>query len=700
MSQRNFFAELKRRNVYKIAVAYAVVAWLLIQAGSILFPTFEAPAWVMKVFIAAILSGFPIALILAWAFELTPSGIVPTEEVPATKSIARKTGRRLIVVTVIVGLIAAGLLAFQLLGRKAAGNNGSAKDRRASRPSAPAAPASSDKSIAVLPFENLSDDKANAFFASGIQDEILTSLAKISGLKVISRTSTARYGASPENLPEIAKQLGVAHILEGSVQKAADKVHINVQLIRADSDAHVWAQSYDRSLADIFAVEAEVARSIADELRAALSPEEKARVSTKPTQNPEAYVLYLRANEYSERPSDLLEDEQSAAELYTKAIGLDPTFAVARARLASVLAHTYLDYLPTAEVAARARAEADEALRLKPDLADAHHARGMCLYWIDKDYDGALFELENARRLLPNNADVIADIAYIRRRQGRWQEARVGLESALNVDPGNAAIAHEYMRTLCNLRDWTAATRAAQRAVALAADSAVIRVQAAYVDFWAKGDLTPLFSALAAIPSSFDPGGDITLARWDAALANRDFDSAEAAVAACRTEKVLGEFGAPVPKSQLLGTIALARGRASDARRFFEDALPAIEAEVASLPLEPFRRAQLALLYAYLERKDDAIREARRAVELRPESRDHLDGALFSGVLALVYARSGEPNQAIPLIERLLSVPFSDLNEANITLQDLRHRWQWDPLRSDPRFQKILAGPEPKTTYD
>jgi TolB-like protein len=328
VNPRNFFAELKRRNVYKVAVAYAVVAWLLIQAASILFPTFEAPSWVMKVFVAVVLLGFPLALLFAWAFELTPEGLKRTEEVVPQQSITRKTGRKLIAITAALAVAALGLFVFQLARSRSGARVSSSPTTIPSPSSAAGIP---EKSIAVLPFENLSRDPDNAFFASGIQDEILTALAKISGLKVISRKSTARYDSSPEDLPEIARQLGVAHILEGSVQKAADKVHINLQLIRAASDAHVWAQTYDRSLADIFAVEAEVARSVAQELQAKLTPEEKARVETKPTENSDAYVLYLRANEYADRPSDLLEDEQRAVELYTKAIALDPSFARARA---------------------------------------------------------------------------------------------------------------------------------------------------------------------------------------------------------------------------------------------------------------------------------------------------------------------------------------------------------------------------------
>src|SRR5437667_6020960 len=267
MDPATFLTELKRRKVYRVAVAYAIVAWLLIQAASILFPTFEAPLWVMKVFVSAVILGFPVALIMAWAFELTSEGIMRSEEIPPREPETPKTGSRWTAIIVAAAVLAAALLAFQFARTRKVATAELAKQT---------APATTlDKSVAVLPFENLSSDKENAFFAQGIQDEIITTLSRISELRVISRTSTAHYQSAPENLSEIGRQLRVSNVLEGSVQKAGDRVHINVQLIRADTDAHLWAQSYNRELTDIFGVEAEVAKSIADSFQATLSPQEK-----------------------------------------------------------------------------------------------------------------------------------------------------------------------------------------------------------------------------------------------------------------------------------------------------------------------------------------------------------------------------------------------------------------------------------------
>src|SRR5712675_2487355 len=382
MEPATFLTELKRRKVYRVAVAYAIVAWLLIQAASILFPTFEAPPWVMKVFVSAVILGFPVALILAWAFELTPEGIKRAEEVTPRESKTAKLGSKWTTIIVAAAVLAAALLAFQFARTR--------KPATAELPEQTAPIAAQDKSVAVLPFENLSSDKENAFFAQGIQDEIITTLSRISGLRVISRTSTARYSSAPENLPEIARQLRVSNVLEGSVQKAGDRVHINVQLIRADDDAHLWAQSYDRQLIDIFGVEAEVAKSIADSLQATLSPQEKARVETKPTTNADAYILYLRARDYQTRPDNLLQDFKAAINLYEQAIKLDPNFALAHARLSATTSQVYHFFEPTETWKQKGHAEALESLRLPPNLGEGHLALGLYQYYTENDYDAAL----------------------------------------------------------------------------------------------------------------------------------------------------------------------------------------------------------------------------------------------------------------------------------------------------------------------
>jgi TolB-like protein/Tfp pilus assembly protein PilF len=686
MNSGNFFVELKRRNVYKVAVAYAIVAWLLIQAASILFPTFEAPAWVMKVFVTAVILGFPVALVFAWAFEITPEGIKRADEVSPDQSITRKTGRKLTAIIVLVAVVAAGLLIFQFT--------------RNPNINTKATVPADGKSVAVLPFENLSSDKENAFFAQGIQDEIITTLSKISGLRVISRTSTERYKSAPENLPEIARELRVTNILEGSVQKSGDRVHINVQLIQADTDAHLWAQSYDRQLIDIFGVEAEVAKSIADSLQATLSPQEKARVETKATNNPDAYVLYLRGRTYQTRPDNLLQDFESAAKLYEQAIALDPNFALAHARLSATISQIYHWFEPTEAVKNKARTEAEQSLRLQPDLGEGHLALGLYFYYEEANYKEALREFDLAARALPNDGDVGLFIAAVQRRQGHLAAAIAAYKKAEAIDPRNQVSLYDASQTYFGLRDWQNALRGLDRVLALAPDSVNVKIQRGYTEFFWKGSTASIKAALDSIPANIDPDGIVTFARWDVSLMDRDPAAAEKALAACRLETITSPAGIPLPKTYLQGCSDLLRGDDARAQQNFGAARPALEKIVADSPQDAPRHAQLGLLYAFLGRKEDALREAHRAVELQPVSRDVIEGAVVQAFQALVFARTGETDKAVSEVERLLTTPFAvDYADDSVSLSDLRTRWEWDPLRNDPRFQKILAGPEPKTTY-
>ena len=693
MDPATFLTELKRRKVYRVAVAYAIAAWLLIQAASILFPTFEAPPWVMKVFVTAVILGFPVALILAWAFELTPEGLRRSEEVAPQASKMRKPGRKWTVVIVTAAVLAAALLAFQFVRTR--------RSPAIESPKQTAPTATLDKSVAVLPFENLSSDKENAFFAQGIQDEIITTLSRISGLRVISRTSTARYNSAPENLPEIASQLRVSNVLEGSVQKAGDRVHINVQLIQADNDAHLWAQSYDRQLTDIFSVEAEVAKSIADSLQATLSPKEKARVETKPTTNADAYVLYLRGREYQTRPDNLLQDFRSAINLYDQAIKLDPKFALAHARLSTTASNVYHFYEPTETWKEKAHAEGLESLRLQPNLGEGHLALGLYHYYMESDYEAALRELGLAAEALPNDGDVGLYTAAVERRRGKWTQAIAAYQHAEQVDPRNPVMLYDSAQTYFGLRDWRTAAERMDRVLALFPDSFNVKIQRAYIEFLWKGSTVPIKAALETLPPNFDPDGVVTFARWDVSLMDRDVVAAQKALAACQLETIASQTGVPLPKSYLQACVDLVRGDAAKARTEFETARPSIEKIVVNSPQDGTRRAQLGLLYAFLGRKEDALREGQRAMELKPITHDVIEGAVVEDFYTLTCARLGESDKAISRIQRLLTTPFAvDYADESITLSDLRQRWEWDPLRKDSRFQKILAEPEPKTLYN
>src|SRR3989454_6095030 len=373
MNLEKFFTELKRRNVYKVAAAYAVVAWLLIQVATQVFPFFEVPNWAVRFVVLLIIIGFPIALVIAWAFELTPEGLKRTEVADALPA-QRSRSRAWIYVVLIAGALSAGLF---FLGRFTASTKQSVLAEVSS------------KSIAVLPFENLSRDPDNAYFASGIQDEIITRLAKIADLKVISRTSTQQYQSKPGNLSEIAKQLGVANILEGSVQKAADQVRVNVQLIQVASDSHLWADTYDRKLVDIFGVESEVAKAIAEALQAKLTGGEQQALAVKPTNNSEAYDAYLRGLAFEARAAFSPDNLEKAIGFYDRSVKLDPAFALAWARLSRANAQRYFVLSETAPTARRDATERalNAAQKLQPNSPETLLAQAYYQYWVRRDYE-------------------------------------------------------------------------------------------------------------------------------------------------------------------------------------------------------------------------------------------------------------------------------------------------------------------------
>ena len=449
MKIENFFSELKRRNVYKVAVAYAVVAWLLVQIATQVFPFLEIPNWVVRLVIALVVIGFPIALVIAWAFEATPEGIKRTEVADAMPSTARRKKHAWIYVVVIGGAISAALF---FLGRYTAGNK-----------TATGAPNElSAKSIAVLPFDNLSRDPDNAFFAEGVQDEILTRLAKVADLKVIARTSTQKFKSAPDDLRNVANQLGVMNILEGSVQKANDQVRVNVQLINGLTNAHLWAEIYDRKLTDIFAVESDIAKTIADQLQAKLTGSEKQMIAAQPTSNTDAYELYHKGRALWEKRTG--DNIPKAIAFYEQAIARDPNYALAYAGLSSayILSPFYAG-ADRREVGSKAKEAALKALRLDPNLAEAHAALGKVLFFADVDLAGAMREYKRAIELKPNDAgahhwfgnDTLAAL-------GQFEEAIAEGKRSVELDPLSVVInadlgqtfyyAHRYDESVSQLQ--------------------------------------------------------------------------------------------------------------------------------------------------------------------------------------------------------------------------------------------------------
>lgn len=671
MAARNFWGELRRRNIYRVAAAYAVVSWLIIQIAASIFPVLEIPSWCVRLVIVLLILGFPVAMVLAWAYELTPEGIKRTDDLP--DEIPQKRTRHLLDrVIILILLVAVAFLVYQRLH---------------STDDAGGVP---EKSIAVLPFDNFSDDKENAFFADGIQDDILTSLAKIHDLKVISRTSVMPYRGVTKNLRQIAQALGVAHVLEGSVRRGGNRVVVSVQLIDARNDRHLWAKRYDRPLADSLGLQGELAAEIAAELRATLSPEEKGRVETKPTDNPDAYVLYLKARGYESNPDRLFEDLKLAEGLYREAIQHDPSFALAHARLSATLARIYHWFDPTDSRKAEIKKAADRALELKPDLGEGHLALGLYYYWTEANYDTALEQFRLATAALPNDSEIAYISAAICRRQGKWSDNVELLKKSQAVDPGNANVASEIAFTYAFVHDWAQAASMYDRVVALAPDSVNFKISRAYIDLYGSGNTNTLKSTLAAIPSGVDPSGLVTRARWDLAMLERDYAAADRTMALYPLD-VFQSDGMPMPKSFFRGCTALARGDNEGAQFLFGAALPAFELAVKEAPTTGLRHANLGLLYSFMGRDEDAVREGRRAVELEPDTKDAVNAPWMNGFLAMIYVRIGKLDAALPLLERALTSPFPvDNTNCCVTYNDVRKRWQWDPARNDPRFQKLL----------
>jgi TolB-like protein/Flp pilus assembly protein TadD len=678
MEIRNFFAELKRRNVYKVAVAYAVISWLLIQAASILLPTFEAPGWVMKVFVAMIAAGFPIALVLAWAFELTPEGIKRAEEVAPHESITRRTGRKLDFLIIAVLLLVIGILVYQRL-----------------RPTAPSTTSNvPEKSIAVLPFENLSSEKENAYFTNGVQDEILTDLSRIADLKVISRTSVMQYKTgTSRNLREIGQQLGVAHVVEGSVQRVANRVRVNAQLLDARNDAHLWAQTYDRDLADVFAIQSEIAKGIADQLRAKILPHERTAIEQQPTKDVTAYDLYTRAIQAIDSASNspnVKEDLLRGVGLLDQAVVRDPAFFAAYCKLAGAHDQLYLfgeDHTPARLGLAEQAINA--AARLQPDSGEAHLALAHHLY-VKLDYDAARKEIEIARRTLPQHSAIFELTGYIDRRQGRWEESTRNLERALELDPNNIYVLDQISTSYSALREYKKQAAALDRILALKPNDREMQLSRAQSEIFWKADTRPMHQVMEAILRE-EPALAVKLApaRIFLATAERDAVAGEHAVEDLG-ENTYGPDAVRYTREFGKGFFARLKGDAAGAQASFTKARAEQQKLVDTQPDYGPALIVLGLIDAGLGRKEDALREGRRAAELMPPSKDSINGAQIIYLLGVIYAWVGENELAIEQLTRSAHIPNG------VHYGQLRLWPQWNELRSDPRFEKIVASLAPK----
>jgi TolB-like protein/Flp pilus assembly protein TadD len=656
-----FFEEVKRRKVYRVAAAYIIAAGFIIQIGSAVFPAWDLPGWTFRLVVVLLLIGFPIALILAWAFDVTPEGIKTT---PNTASVSHR--RRNVIMLVATGVIISAAAGFFLLPRAVA--------RKI------------DKSIAVLPFENLSDDKENAYFADGIQDDVLTNLSKIGELKVISRTSVMPYRGKTQNLREIGKALGVSNILEGSVRRSGNKVRVNVQLIDATNDQHLWAEDYDGDLSDVFRIQTDLARQIAEALQAKLSPTEKEHMERKPTQNSDAYIAFMRAHEMQSGYEDL-EKLKQGEQMYERAIELDPTFAVAYARysqLESWIVHTF-ERTPARREKARSLAE--RAIQLQPDLPEAHLALGFSHYYVDNNFDTAAREFEIAQRGLPNDSEVYLALGAIQRRQGKWDQSNASLEKAVALNPKsiwamqNLAINYEMQR------NWEAANKMIDRALAIDPKGIGPLELKAKFAIEEKGDFKVVEEILAGVdkmPVTPEIQSLITAGKINYCFLRRKFDEAVRIAEALPDASLASYPGALCGKYTAIGAARKALHDDAGAHEFFVKAKKIAEDDLKQNGDDAATRARLAEALAWLGEKDAAIAEIQRAQALRPESKDAFEGPEIILNAAQIYSIFGDAGNAVSLLDHLLQRP------SPITVASLKLNPIWDFIRKDPRFQALL----------
>ena len=682
MSSPNFFAELKRRNVYKVAAAYAVVGWLVVQVSSTVLPTFHAPEWVVQTLVVVVAIGFPIALVIAWAFEATPEGIKRTEVADAllatnvgVAASARQPRKHVWVYVVIIG--AAISVALFLVGRYTAGNR-----TGASTPND-----IPNKSIAVLPFENLSEEKANAFFAEGIQDEILTRLSKIAALKVISRSSTQKYKSAPDNLREVGQQLGVANLLEGSVQKAGNAVHINVQLIKAATDDHLWAESYDRKIDDIFGVEKEVAQNIAIALKAKLSGAEEQVLAQKPTDNPAAYEAYLRGKALMWEGNE--DAVRAAIQSYEEAVRLDPQFALAWAGLSSArsVGFYYMDSTPAARAAAEQSLAKAEALQ--PELPEIQLARANFGYFVLGDNKHVRDVLQQLHLIWPNNAEVIQLLAFTYQRLGEWQKAIDAFDQVIVLNPRYLLVRKFAAYTRCDVRDWPGAQRIVDEALQIwPADLNLLAIKAQI--FQANGQLDQaqlIVDKLKPDRLDYDAVGAVW---YQAKLRRKPATALKVFEPLARRTDSLKEW---VRDAQIFGELQELSGDTAAARATFITVRDATEAILREQPDSVRSLSLLSSALAGLRERDAALQAIDKAISL--QANDARAQPFYQETKARILAHFGDKDGALAILSHLLEISYEGgLFGPPLTPALLRLDPDWDNLRSDPRFQKLCEEPK------
>ena len=664
-----FFEELQRRKVYRVAAGYIVAAGFLIQIASAAFPAWELPNWSLRLVIALLLIGFPIALILAWAYDITAQGIQITPTTGAHR-------RRNLILLVVTAVIISASVGFFLLPRTVWYKV--------------------DKSVAVLPFQNLSSDPNNAYFADGIQEEVLTRLAKIADLKVISRASTQQYQGSPGNLAEIAKQLGVANILEGSVQKAADQVRVNVHLVNVQTGSQLWAETYDRKLSDIFVVESEIAKGIAESLQAKLTGREEQALAARPTNNPQAYDAYLRGLAFEARGNYSSDALFKAIDFYDLAVRLDPNFALAWARISGAHALLYSNRGDTTAARRDAAREAlENAQRLQPDAPETLLFLGYYQYWVLRDYGMAKATFGRVSKMLPGNSEILYALAAIARSEGHWDESVAYWERGLALNPRNTALLSEVAFTHAAFRQFPPALKLYDRALDILPNELSLMALKASI-YQAEGNLQEAARSLAQVNAETNSDAAVRIKLTQLRL-ERNHTEATRFVQA-RQARLHSASGIDKGSKQVgLALFQRVAGNTAQEKASAEQARNTLEPIRKEQPDNAFVAAALAVAYAMLDEKKLALKEAERAITLVPSSKDRLSGPAFEENQALVEMIIGENSRAISTLTQLLQTPYGGwlYSPAPITPALLRVDPLWDPLRADPVFQKLCEEKKP-----
>jgi TolB-like protein/Tfp pilus assembly protein PilF len=679
---KRLIVEVHHRSLWQVLLIYAVASWVVFEVVQTVTEGLGLPPWFPAFAALLLLVGLPLVLATAFVQEGGPATgrsdptLLPHADGTADTDRTREGARRLLTWR---NALAGGVLALALWGVVATA-------WYALYGGAAALEAVDRKSVAVLPFANVGGDPENEYFSDGITGDIIAHLSKIADLKVISRTSVMQYKSTEKNLPEIGEELGVATILEGEVQRAGDRIRINAQLIDAESDDHLWAEQYDRQLTDVFAIQSDVARQIATALKLTLTPGEKGQLEKQPTDNLEAYEYYLRGTAHFRR-RQLERENDLAVRMYETAVDLDPDFAEAWAELARVRVRLYFVYGRTSELPL-ARAAVDRAMALAPELSETRMAVGDYYYYGQRDYARALEHYTFVQQEQPNNAQALASIGWIRRRQGKWEEAVAGLEAALELDPRHDTYLFTLGETHLLRRRYPEAERYFNRAMSFAPDIPGAYLGKTWLDLSRDGDIEGARQVLRKASETIDPAElllSAELGRTPIPLALvRIFPGYYAQVLDDRLVATLGHDSAfyLLIRAELSAT----RGETGLARGNYESARAVLEARVQEWPNEYRPHALLGLAYAGLGRTRDAILHGEKAAALLPVSKDARMGPSLVWNLAEIAVMVGEYDAAIDHLEYLLSIP----SEMSIPL--LRIDPIWDPLRDHPRFQELLGG--------